>query len=61
MQYSRVAQDGVVCVSYICAAVVSRIYGRVVDDRNCRVLFTLMGYPGKLPDRLLALAWVPIN
>ena len=61
MQYSRVARDGVICVSYICAAVVSRIYGREVDDQNRRALFTHTGYPDELPDRLLALAWVLIN
>ena len=63
MQYSRVARDGVVCVSYIRTAVVLHVYGRSVDDRNHRALFThkLTGYPDKHHNRLLALAWVLIN
>ena len=44
MQYGRVARDGVACVSYIRAAVVSRVYGRSVDDQNWRALFTHSGY-----------------
>ena len=51
MQYGRVARDGVVCVSYICWC---HVYGRSVDDRNRRALFTHTGYRDKLPDRLLA-------
>ena len=61
MQYGRVARDGIMCVRYIRAKVVSRVYGRLVDDRNRRALFNHTGYREKLPDRLLALAWVPIN
>ena len=30
-----------------------------MDDQNRRALFTNVGYRDKLPDRLLALAWVP--
>ena len=37
------------------------IYRKLVDDRDWRVLFTYIGYRDKLPDCLLALAWVPIN
>ena len=35
-----------------------RVYGRSMDDQNRRALFTHTGYRR---DRLLALAWVPIN
>ena len=61
MQYGRVTHDGIVCVSYMYMWQWCRAYGRLVDNRNWRALFTHMGYRDKLPDHLLALAWVPIN
>ena len=60
-QHGRVARDGIACVSYRRAAVVSRLQEIGGQSKSEGALFTHTGYQDKLPEHLLAHAGIPIN